>query len=148
VTVRSSLDRQMTTRIDAEIELLRQEFTSEGNMALVAEVKERSNLIQALAYLVTDAHGNRLAGNLPSMPAGDGWINVNTNGARANDPPRQFRIRSITLDHGMRLAVGDDLAPTDDIRTAFLEALGWSLLAFAVLSLSGGALLSLGFLRR
>ena len=57
-TVRTSLDRQMATRIDAEVELLRQELRSEGKAALISEVQERANYFHALDYLVVDAHGN------------------------------------------------------------------------------------------
>jgi signal transduction histidine kinase len=52
------------------------------------------------------------------------------------------------LDQGLRLAVGDDLAPIEEIRAALIEALGWSLLAVPLLSLAGGLALSFGFLRR
>jgi signal transduction histidine kinase len=147
-TVRTSLDRQMATRIDAEVELLRQELRSEGKAALISEVQERANYFHALDYLVVDANGNRLAGTLPSMPATEGWGNISAQGVRAGDPARRFRVRSVVLDQDLRLAVGDDLGPMDDIRAAFIDALGWSLLAFALLSLSGGLLLSFGFLRR
>src|SRR4029078_12629850 len=47
-----------------------------------------------------------------------------------------------------RLVVGDDLGSKDDIRRAFLGAFGWALLAFLVLTLAAGALLSSAFLRR
>ena len=57
-------------------------------------------------------------------------------------------MRSILLDGGVRLAVGDDLGPIEEIQEAFLLALGWGVLAFLVLSLGGGVLLGLAFLRR
>ena len=94
-TVRTSLDRQMATRIDAEVELLRQELRSEGKAALISEVQERANYFHALDYLVVDAHGNRLAGTLPSMPATEGWGNISAQGARVGDPARRFRVRSV-----------------------------------------------------
>jgi len=40
--VQNSLDRQIASRIDAEIALLYQELTSEGKDALVSEVQERT----------------------------------------------------------------------------------------------------------
>lgn len=63
--VQSSLDRQMATRIDAEIDLLTEELRSEGPQELVREIKERTNYFPALEYLVLDANGDRLAGRLP-----------------------------------------------------------------------------------
>jgi len=37
------------------------------------------------------------------------------------------------LDNGFGLAVADDLGLKEDIRRAFLDALGWTLLAFLML---------------
>ena len=147
VMVQSSLDRQMATRIDAEIDLLTEELRSEGAQELVREIKERTNYFPALEYLVVDASGNRLAGRLPAMPSTPGWSDTSS-AADQGKAPRRFRVRSISFDDGLRLAVGDDLSPSEDIRQAFLEALGWGVPAFLVLSLTGGVLLSAGFLRR
>ncbi len=148
VMVQSSLDRQMGTRIDAEIDLLTEELHSEGPRELVREIQERSNYFPALQYLVLDANGNRLAGHLSAMPATSGWSDIYDSVGTKRGGPRKFRVRSISFDDGLRLAVGDDLEPSEEVRQAFLEALGGSVLAFLVLSLTGGLLLSLGFLRR
>ena len=53
--VQTSLDRQIATRIDAEIALLDQELKFEGKDALVREVEERTKVSPALDYLVLDA---------------------------------------------------------------------------------------------
>ena len=148
VMVQSSLDRQMTARIDAEIDLLTEELRSEGPQELVREIQERSSYFPALQYLVQDAKGNRLAGRLSAMPSTFGWSDVSDWVAAQGGASRRFRVRSVSFDDGLRLAVGDDLAPSDEIRQAFLEALGWGVLAFLALSLTGGFLLSIGFLRR
>src|SRR5215510_9397684 len=148
LTVATSLNRQITTRIDEEIALLQQELKSEGKDALVAEVQERTNVFPALDYLLLDANGNRLAGDLSSMPSVVGWTDVSEPRGNRADPPRKIRIRNVALDQGLRLAVGDDLAPIENIRTALFEALGWLLLAVPLLSLAGGLALSFGFLQR
>ena len=46
--VQTSLDRQIATRIDAEIALLDQELKFEGKDALVREVEERTKVSPAL----------------------------------------------------------------------------------------------------
>ena len=145
--VEVSLERQMTDRINAEIDLLQQEFSLEGLQELVREVNERITYFPAMNYMVVDANGSQLAGNLPRMPSELGWTDIE---AEANNSAseKQFRVRSIDLGNGVRLAVGDDLGPFEEIQTAFLEALGSVLLVFLVLTLSGGLLLSRGFLRR
>ena len=146
--VQTSLDRQIASRIDAEIALLYQELTSEGKDALVAEVQERTAVSPALDYLVVDASGHRLAGNLPSMPNTVGWTDLSEPPSSRGDRPRDLRVRNVALPQGLRLAVGDDLAPIENIRSALIEALGWSLLAVPLLSLAGGLAISFGFLRR
>ena len=144
--VQSSLDRQMEARVDAEIDLLTQELRSEGPQELVREIQERTNYFPVLQYLVLDAEGNRLAGRLSSIPSTSGWSDISD--SLQGGAPRRFRVRSISFEDGLRLAVGDDLAPSDHVRQAFLEALGWGVLAFLGLSLTGGILLSISFLRR
>jgi len=149
--MQTSLERQMTSRINAEVDLLQEEFRSEGLQELVREVRERTTYFPALDYLVLDAKGNRLAGNLPRMPKGLGWTDIEVEAQAQSLTPnveREFRVRSVMLGDGVRLAVWDDLEPVEEIQEAFLEALGSVLLAFLLLSLSGGLLLSRGFLRQ
>ena len=148
-TVQTSLKRQMDERINAEIELLRQEFRSEGLQELIREIGERAAYFPVLDYLVVDDKGNRLAGNLPYMPSASGWTDIETEPRAPNpDAERSFHVRSVYLADGIRLAVADDLEPLEAIERAFLEALGIALLAFLVLSLTGGFVLSMGFLRQ
>jgi signal transduction histidine kinase len=147
-TVAASLERQMAARIDAEVELLQQEYRSEGLQELVDEVSERTTYFHALEYLVLDADSRRLVGNLPEIPVGVGWSDVSIPPDAKVNSGRQFRVRSVVLADGVRLAVGDELGPIEDIQSAFLEALGWALLAFLILSVSGGLLISRQFLQR
>jgi signal transduction histidine kinase len=146
--VQASLENQLMTRINAEIELLQQELDSEGVTELVTEVRERTNYFHALEYLVVDRHGNKLAGNLPSLPPGNRWSDVTIPSATSGVAERKFRVRSVVLSDDIGLSVGDDLTPTEEIRAAFLKALGWALLVFLLLSVLGGLLLSRRFLQR
>ena len=147
-SVQTSIDRQMAARIDAEIEILKGELQSEGSAELVREVEERINDFGALEYFLADADGKRLAGSLSNMPATDGWSDIAVPNAGHGKDPKYFRVETVHLDNGFRLVVGDDLGPKENIRRAFLGALGWALLAFLVLTLTAGALLSSAFLRR
>lgn len=147
-TVQASVDRQMAARIDAEIEILKGELRSEGSEELVKEVEERINYFGALEYFLADADGNRLAGTLSNIPATDGWSDIAVPDAKRGKDPKYFRVETVHLDNGFQLVVGDDLGPKEDIRRAFLGALGWALLAFLVLTLTAGALLSGAFLNR
>jgi signal transduction histidine kinase len=146
--VQASVDRQMAERIDAEIQILNEELRSAGSAALIREVQMRINYFGALEYCLVDSDGKRLAGTLSNLPATDGWNDIAvTEGPHGKDP-KSYRIKTVHLDNGFRIVVGDDLAPKEDIRRAFLGALGWALVAFLVLTLTAGALLSSAFLSR
>ena len=147
-TVEASLERQMMTRINSEIELLTDEFRSEGSAELIEQVERRENVL-SLEYLLQDAHGIRVAGAMPVAPTSLGWSDMVLPTERSGDgASRIFHIHSVKLDNGMRLSVADDYGSIDDMRHAWLEAGIWSLVAFLVLSVSGGLLLSRGFLNR
>jgi signal transduction histidine kinase len=145
-TVQTSMDQQLAARIDAEIVLLGGEL-KESPEELIREVQERVTFFDTLEYGLTDADGKQLAGDLP-VPATLGWSDVAFPNKQLGKAPNSLRVKSVVLDNGFRLAVGDDLGPKEDIRRAFLYALGWALLAFLILTLAGGVLLSSVFLRR
>jgi hypothetical protein len=125
-TVQASIDRQMATRIDAEIEILKGQLQSEGSAALAKEVESRINHFGALEYFLADQDGKRLAGDLSNIPAIDGWSDIALPDSQPGKGLRYFRVKTTHLDNGLRLVVGDDLGPKEDVRHAFLGALGWA----------------------
>jgi len=145
--VQTSLDREITTNIEAEADLLREEFKSQGLEELTRTVKDRGTFIPALDYLLLDKDGKRLAGELPYMPSGLGLMDMKVP-KRSDTPESMYRVLTVPLDGGIKLAVGDDLGAILEIRHAFLKALGWALLAFVALSFLGGLLLSRAFMSR
>jgi signal transduction histidine kinase len=149
--IEAALERHIATRIDAELAFFESKFRSEGLAELVEEVHERiESSVDGghLEYLVVDAQGQRLVGNLPSMPAESGSSKIAYPGDARNPEDRWIHLRVIELNDGTRLAVGDSLGLLREINKAILDGLGWILIAFLALSLAGGLLLSLGFLRR
>ena len=145
--IEASLERQMTARIDAEIALLREELKSEGESELVEEVQRRSDAL-SLGYLLVDAKGDHIAGNLPVSPTSLGWSDIPLPTRSGTDLAKTFHIHSVEMSNGMRLAVADDYGSIEDMRQAWIEAGVWSLLAFLVLSFMGGLVLSRQFLKR
>ena len=145
-TMEISLERQTTARIDAEIELLKEELRAEGQSELIEEVQRRSDVL-GLEYLLLDAKGTRLAGTMPVMPTALGWSTVELPTKRA-ESGRTLHVHSVELDNGMRLSVADDYGSIEDVRHAWAEAAAWCLVAFLLLSVLGGLLLSRVFLRR
>jgi signal transduction histidine kinase len=147
-TMELSLERQTTARIDAEIELLEEELRAEGDSELIEEVQRRSDVL-ALEYLLLDSKGARIAGSMPVVPTALGWSTVVLPTKRSDaGGGRILHIHSVELDNGMRLSVADDYGSIEDVRHAWAEAAAWCLVAFLLLSVVGGLLLSRGFLRR
>ena len=147
-TVETSLERQMTARIEAEVGLLKEELRSEGDAELIEEVQRRDSVL-GLDYLLVDAKGDHIAGNLPVDPTRLGWSDISLPVKRPGaGTERTFHVHTVQLDNGMRLSVADDYGSIKDMRHAWLEAGVWSLFAFILLSVTGGLLLSRGFLKR
>ncbi len=150
-TIRAALDRQMSDRIEAEVATLRTTYEAGGLAPLVAAAQARGRGPVALDYAVEQPPGTRLAGVLPPLPAGSGWITV-AGDPRSEDsvaePSEHLRVLVADLPGGVRLAVGDDLSRIDDVQETVLTAFGWAAALVAALGVGGGALLSLGFLRR
>ena len=82
------------------------------------------------------------------MPSTLGWSDLDIPDEGHANQIKYLRLETVDLDNGFRLAVGDDLGSKNDIRRAFFDALVWAILAFLVLTLAGGLLLSTLFLRR
>jgi hypothetical protein len=98
----------MTTRIEAEIEALREDFQSEGESELLEELQRRNNAL-AFEYLLLDKQGNRIAGHLPVLPT-TGWSDIQgQSGLSGEQHARSFRVRTVQLDNGMRLSVAENL---------------------------------------
>src|SRR6476646_2711190 len=73
-TILSSLERQMTLRIEAQIEILKEELQSEGEPELLEEIERRNHAL-AFEYLLLDKQGNRIAGDLSVIPK-LGWSDI------------------------------------------------------------------------
>ncbi len=149
-TARSALEQQMTARIETEAAFLREEFRAGGLERLLATVQARGRGASALDYLLQDAAGVHLVGEMPMAAAlQPGWTVVKVPEA-SEDGGRPERLRALVLDlgGGLLLAVGDDLGRIIEVEeavaTAFLGTMGLA----ALLGMGGGALLSRAFLAR
>ena len=108
-TVETSLERQMTARIEAEVGLLKEELRSEGDAELIEEVQRRDSVL-GLDYLLVDAKGDHIAGNLPVDPTRLGWSDISLPVKRPGaGTERTFHVHTVQLDNGMRLSVAGRL---------------------------------------
>lgn len=147
-TTSAALKAQGTSRIEAEIAGLRAEYATGGLQELIADVALRGRGSAALDYLVQDASGARLAGELPPVGARRGWMHLFSHETEDRDRPEAVRALAVELPGGVVLAVGDDLGRMSDAEEAILTAFAWAVGATVLLGVGGGAWLSHLFLRR
>jgi signal transduction histidine kinase len=156
VTARGALERQMRAQLQSEVAALGEVHATHGVAGLVEEATERGRGNRALDYLVEDATGHRLAGDLPSTGGRLGWVelqNVAPPGDPANRDGDERRgepelALAVRMGDGVLLAVGDDRSRVEDAQGAILGAFGLALGVTLLLGVGGGLVLSAGFLKR
>ncbi len=150
VSVRSEIEGQMASRIQAEADLLSSEFRIGGIGRVVSLVRDRGRGAGALDYLIENASGTRLAGELPWPEAlHPGWMTVDVVGTQADDGKSEnLRVLVTRLDGDILLAVGDDLGRITEVQEAIARALALAVGLAALLGTCGGIVLSRGFLAR
>ncbi len=129
---------------------LQAEYRNGGQDRLVMLVRARGRGASALDYLVQDAAGRPLAGELAAEgPKGAGWSTINVANA-SEDGGRPERVTALTADFGrdLRVTVGDDLGRVAEIEEAIATAFVWTLGLAVLLGVAGGVLLSRTFLAR
>lgn len=145
-------DEQTVDTIEAEIVGLAEQYRTAGIRRLVAIVDRRSRQPGASLYLLTTHQGERIAGNIGSLPPGT----LDTEGqreveyARQDEETRDHRaiVRVFILQSGFRLLVGRDVEDRSRIRAVMGRALGVSLLLVAVLGCLGAWFVTRRVLRR
>ncbi len=97
-------------------------------------------------YLLQDRGGHSLAGNLPAMPPRRGLFEVD---AREHGGARHVVLgQGSFLPDGTYLFVGENTDRLAGTRARILGSFGWIIGATILLALTGGVLLSAGYLRR
>ena len=77
LTARSALEQQMTARVETEMAYLQDEFHAGGLNQLLIAVRSRGRGISALDYLVQDAAGTHLAGEMhATLALRPGWATI------------------------------------------------------------------------
>lgn len=153
--VSDALREQLTAAIDGEIATLTEYYRADGPDRAAEAIRRRlaSRLRSTTVYLLQDARGNKLAGNLPATKPVIGWVELpaEAGGDEGDGTERDgHRLvgRGLTLPDGGFLLVGEDAFHLVETQEAILRAFGWGLGVTIVLAVIGGAVLSAGFLRR
>ncbi|MBM3571286.1 MAG: HAMP domain-containing histidine kinase [Alphaproteobacteria bacterium] len=149
------IDREITETIDLEIDSLREHYRRAGLPRLAEILSERSGPggERLGVYLLTDARGVRIAGNIARWPAGQhdgGWITFTVESPSDLEPgePRQVRGRGFVLPQGLRLLVGREMVERGRFERLMGRTLIWSVALVLLLGLGLGYLFSRGMLRR
>ncbi|MDB5511512.1 MAG: two-component sensor histidine kinase [Enterovirga sp.] len=146
------LNDQIVDTIEAEIAGLADQYRTAGIRRLVAIVDRRARQPGASLYLVTNFAGERIAGNVGSLPPGTlneaGQREVDY--GRAEDEARDHRaiVRVFLLPGGFRLLVGRDVEERARIREIIGRAFGVSLLLVGVLGCLGAWFVTKRVLKR
>lgn len=143
---------QLVETIEAEITGLAEQYRLAGIRRLVAIVDMRSRQPGASLYLVTTFQGERIAGNVGSLPPGT----LDTAGQREVDYARNDEeasahhavVRVFLLPGGFRLLVGRDDEDRARLREIMRRALGVSLLLVVILGCLGSWFVTRRVLKR
>lgn len=144
------LDEQTNAIIDAEISGLAEQYersSLRGLADVIAERVQRDSGRRSF-YLLADAIGRPVAGNVPYWPAGledvhDQWVDFVQ---RGSDTP--VRAKLLRVGQGFRLLVGRDIRELTEIRRVLRSASLYGITLTLALALAGGVLLALSAERR
>lgn len=144
---REVIEAEVREIVAADLSGLGDDYREGGALGLARAIERRlaDRRRQDTVYLLADAQGNRIAGNLAGWPAvvspRSGWVEVEL---YRNDRDRAttLAVAAIPLPSGERLLVGHDSQAQAKFRRTLLGALGWALAAAGLLALASGWLLS------
>jgi len=154
----AALDEQLSHSVERETQVLAELYRSRGLDSVVRSIQLRVVELRPPRryYLLQDAHGQRIVGNLPQMKPAEGKLVLPASflfpGQRlkADDPASAYPI----VAHGHRFESGEFLLVGENrywavrAQEAILRALGWGIAITVLLAAGGGAALGAGFLRR
>ena len=134
------LNSQVDAAIQADALGLAEQWQEGGPPALLATIDQRlaGNVDNDAIYMVIDAAGRRVAGNLSSWPVAVAKtgpvyeIRVKRKGVET-----LARLHRYALPSGYSLLVGRDVAPRASLRELLTRTLAWALLLIALLSIGG-----------
>ncbi|NEU11857.1 HAMP domain-containing histidine kinase [Methylobacterium sp. BTF04] len=147
------LDDQMVSTIEAEINGLSEQYNAGGLRRLIAVVERRAGEPGASLYLVTTAAGERVVGNVGTLPAGVIAEPGQTESAYArNGESKSLDHRAImrifVLPGGFRLIVGRDVEERDRLRSVIGRTFGSSVGLVVLLGVVGGWFVASRVLKR
>lgn len=148
------LARQTEVTVQAEIAALVTQFDGGGRAALVHGVITKARDPRQNLFLLEDADGEKLGGNLDIWPttAPDtaGWLNFDYQRRTIEGDFEIHEAQAVAtrLPGGLRLLVGQDIEERRRLEAQITNALAWAVAAMIVLGIVGGAIISRNLVSR
>ena len=155
----AALDQQLSESVERETDVLASLYHDRGTETTVRAIQLRIADLRPPRryYLLQNAAGERVAGNLPPMKPIEGEMvlpvssllrdrSLKSGGAAADAHPVVAMGRRLA--NGEFLLVGENRYRAVKAREAILQAFGWGIVITVLLAAGGGAALGVGFLRR
>ncbi len=126
------LQAEMRDAVDAELQLMSLQYDRGGLQRLARVVEQRSHQPGASLYLITDANGNKIAGNVETVPqsvmehAGAGRRrSCPMCGATSPGSPQRYSalVRVVALPEGGHILVGRDVSESEALISVVRRAL-------------------------
>lgn len=137
----SVVDGEIQQTINAEAKGLSDTFAQGGLRRLGAIIEARAKEPGSSLYLLTDAAGDALAGNVEQIPLGvldhPGFLPIGYRTTAGATRVRQALVGIYLLPGGFRLLIGHDLGDRARIEKVMVRALAISLVFFAALAALG-----------
>lgn len=154
----AALDRQISDSVEREMQVLSDLYHGRDVDSVVRAIQLRIVDLRPPRryYLLQDASGQRIAGNLPVMLPVEGPVTLPTSfmfpGRRGKpeDPLDAYPVVALGrhLPNGHFLLVGENQFRAAKAREAIIRAFGWGIVITILLAAAGGITLGVGFLRR
>ncbi len=151
----NALRQQLATNVQAEVAALLGETGGLSHMAEDINQRLAAGTTPSIYYLLLDARGRKVAGDLAVPLPRDGWQELPVPPARSpdfdadpDDSEHHLMALGTTLPDGAFLLVGADTYRIVELEEAIIQAFGWAFGVTVLLGALGGAVLSFGFLHR
>jgi len=153
-SIRSYAAEATIAGLKSETSILTEDEPEGGEAELIETInrRQKSRYEQPFQYLLMDARGHRLAGELPSGAGKVGWSKVAfvDDKAPQGEPadPEIFQTLGTRLADGSILVVATDTFDVQKLRHRLASFTVWSGVGITLLALIGGYLIGFVFLRR
>ena len=150
----AAVEQQLDDSVLRESRLLADVYATRGREALERGINRRTNELSSPRryYLLQDAAGHFVAGNLSPMPPREGrfvmLVQETGPDAHKDTGPDSMVAQGWRLSAGEFLLVGENRYRLVKTKEAIISAVGWGTAITVLLALGGGVVLAVGYLRR